>query len=133
MEAARESRCRSAASAGLVAMMPSWLAMMIEKDEFDLSPPAGTKSQFSRELKTGRSLVDEAEKGFSGARKALQGHRPRALDEAVAAEVRRQGGAGAAPSRDAARLVMHLSHHRGQLTVYLRMNDEKVQRSTDLG
>jgi hypothetical protein len=30
--------------AGLVAMMPSWLTMMIEKDEFDLSPPPGTKS-----------------------------------------------------------------------------------------
>ena len=59
--------------AGLVAMMPSWLSMMIEKDELDLSPPAGTKSQFSRELKTRQELVDEMEKGFAGARKALQG------------------------------------------------------------
>src|ERR1700704_782205 len=55
--------------AGLVAMMPSWLSMMIEKDELDLSPPAGTKSQFSRELKTRKELVDEMEKGFAGARK----------------------------------------------------------------
>ena len=30
--------------AGLVAMMPSWLTMIVEKDELDVVPPAGTKS-----------------------------------------------------------------------------------------
>ena len=46
--------------AGLVAMMPAWLAMMTEKDELDVAPQPqpGTSpppSQFSRQLKTRQS------------------------------------------------------------------------------
>src|SRR5260370_26073351 len=59
--------------AGLVAMMPSWLTMMVEKEEFDLMPPAGTKSPFQRELKTRKELVQTMEEGVAGARKARQG------------------------------------------------------------
>jgi len=112
--------------AGLVAMMPSWLSMMVETDEFDLSPPAGTKSQFSRELKTPQELVEEAGKGFAGARKALQG----TTDEHLMKPWQLKFGGKVVQEqprhvmlRDS---LMHLSHHRGQLTVYLRMNDAKV-------
>jgi hypothetical protein len=59
--------------AGLVAMMPSWLTLIVEKEELDVVPPAGTKSQFQRELKTRQELVEELEKGIAGARKALEG------------------------------------------------------------
>jgi uncharacterized damage-inducible protein DinB len=112
--------------AGLVAMMPSWLTMMIEKEEFDLSPPPGTKSPFSRELKTRRELVQAADEGVAGARKALHGTtddhlmKPWRLKVAgkVVAEQPRH-----VMLRDS---LMHLSHHRGQLTVYLRMNDVPV-------
>jgi len=112
--------------AGLVAMMPSWLTMMIEKDEFDLSPPAGTKSQFARELKTRKELVEEAEKGYAGARKALQAttdeHLMKPWQLKVAGKVVQEQPRHVM-LRDS---LMHLSHHRGQLTVYLRLNDEKV-------
>lgn len=112
--------------AGLVAMMPSWLSMMIDKDEFDLAPPAGTKSQFSRELKTRKELVDEAEKGFAGARKALEGTTDEHLMKPWQLKV------GGKVVQDQPRHVMlrdslmHLSHHRGQLTVYMRLNDVPV-------
>jgi uncharacterized damage-inducible protein DinB len=112
--------------AGLVAMMPSWLTMMIEKDEFDLAPPAGTTSQFARELNTRKELVEAAEQGFAGARKALQGTTDEHLMKPWQLKV---GGKVVQEQprhvmlRDS---LMHLSHHRGQLTVYLRMNDEKV-------
>ena len=112
--------------AGLVAMMPSWLSMMIEKDEFDLSPPAGTKSQFSRELKTRQELVDEMEKGFAGARKALQGTTD---DHLMKPWQLKMGGKVVQQQprhvmlRDS---LMHLAHHRGQLTVYQRLNDAPV-------
>ena len=59
--------------AGLVAMMPSWLTMIIDKEELDVAPPAGTKSAYQRELKTRQELVEELEKGIAGARKALEG------------------------------------------------------------
>ena len=112
--------------AGLVAMMPPWLTMMIEKDEFDLSPPAGRKSQFARELKTRKELVEEAEKGYAGARKALQAttdeHLMKPWQLKVAGKVVQEQPRHVM-LRDSLR---HLSHHRGQLTVYLRLNDEKV-------
>jgi uncharacterized damage-inducible protein DinB len=112
--------------AALVAMMPPWLTMMIEKDELDLAPPAGTKSQFARELKTRKELVEEAEKGFAGARKAFQGttdeHLMKPWQLKVAGKVVQEQPRHVM-LRDS---LMHLSHHRGQLTVYLRLNDEKV-------
>ena len=112
--------------AGLVAMMPGWLAMMIEKDEFDLSPPAGTKSQFSRELKTRKELVAAMEEGFAGARKALQGttddHLMKPWQLKMAGKVVQEHPRHVM-LRDS---LMHLAHHRGQLTVYLRLNDAPV-------
>jgi uncharacterized damage-inducible protein DinB len=112
--------------AGLVAMMPAWLTMMIEKDELDVSPPAGTKSSFQRELKTRKDRLDTLEEGMAGARKAIQGTtddhlmKPWQLKAAgkVVAEAPRY-----AMMQDA---INHLAHHRGQLTVYLRLNDLKV-------
>ncbi len=55
--------------AGLVAMMPSWLSMMIEKDEFDVVPPPGTKSQFSRQLKTRAELLQRWKKASPARRR----------------------------------------------------------------
>jgi uncharacterized damage-inducible protein DinB len=112
--------------AGLVAMMPSWLTMMAEKDEFDVAPPAGAASQFSRQLKTRADLLQAVDEGFAGARKTLQ----KTTDEHLMKPWRLKARGNVvmeAPRhvmmRDA---LMHLSHHRGQLTVYLRLNDVPV-------
>ena len=112
--------------AGLVAMMPSWLTMMIEKDELDLKPPSGTKSQFQRELKTRNDLLQALDEGAAGARKALRetndDHLMKPWRLLVAGKV----------VAEQPRYVMlqdslnHLAHHRGQLTVYLRLNDVPV-------
>lgn len=110
----------------LVAMMPSWLTMEVEQDEFDLKPPAGTPSRFAQKLTTRAELVKAMDDGFAGARKALQGTsddhlmRPWRLKVAgkVVAEAPRY-----VMMRDS---LMHLSHHRGQLTVYIRLNDLPV-------
>jgi uncharacterized damage-inducible protein DinB len=112
--------------AGLIAMMPSWLSMTIEQDEFDLMAPPGTKSPFSRQLKTRAELLQALEEGIAGAKKALQG----TTDEHLMK--RWQLKAGGKVVADHPRHVMlrdsinHLSHHRGQLTVYLRLNDVPV-------
>ncbi|HTM24271.1 MAG TPA: DinB family protein [Vicinamibacterales bacterium] len=113
--------------AGLVAMMPSWLTMMNEKDEFDVAPqtPSGG-SQFSRQLKTRQELLKAVDEGFAGARAAMEGTTDEHLMKpwrlkargSVVAEAPRH-----VMMRDA---LMHLSHHRGQLTVYLRLNDVPV-------
>jgi uncharacterized damage-inducible protein DinB len=112
--------------ASLVAMMPSWLTMMVEKDEFDVAPATPQQSQFNMALKTRADWVKAMEDGFAGAKRALQS----ATDEQlltpwrlkargnVVMEMPRHG-----MMRDS---LMHLAHHRGQLTVYLRLNNVPV-------
>jgi uncharacterized damage-inducible protein DinB len=112
--------------AGLVAMMPSWIAMMIEKDELDLNPPGGSSSSFSRQLKTNKELVQAMEEGVQAARAALQGTTDEHLMKPWRLLV-----AGKVVSEHPRHIVLrdsinHLAHHRGQLTVYLRMNEVPV-------
>jgi uncharacterized damage-inducible protein DinB len=112
--------------AGLVAMMPAWLTMMVEQEEFDVAPPSGTPSQFQRELKTRAALVKAAEEGAAGARKSLLAASDEHLMKTWRLKARGQVVA------EAPRYVMlqdtftHLAHHRGQLTVYIRLNDMPV-------
>lgn len=110
----------------LVAMMPSWLSMEIEQDEFDLNPPGGAPSKFAQKLETRAELVKTMDEGFAGARKALQGttddHLMTPWKLKVAGNVVLEGPRHVM-LRDA---LMHLSHHRGQLTVYLRLNEIPV-------
>ena len=110
----------------LVAMMPGWLTMMMERDEFDVVPQPGQASQFSQALTTRDELLKAVDAGFDGARKALESSN----DEHLMKPWRlKAGGKVVAENprhvmmRDA---LMHLSHHRGQLTVYIRMNGAPV-------
>ena len=112
--------------ASLIAMMPSWLTMEIEEEEFDLMPASKTPSKFGQQLATRAELVKAMEEGFAGARKALQG----TTDEHLMKPWKlKMGGKVVVEGprhvmlRDA---LMHIAHHRGQLTVYLRLNDVPV-------
>jgi uncharacterized damage-inducible protein DinB len=112
--------------AGLVALMPSWLTMMVAQDEFDVAPatpPAGG-SPFA--MPGHKDLATAAEKGFAGARQAIAGTTDDHLLKPWRLKARGNvvsEGTRLAMMRDA---LMHLSHHRGQLTVYLRLNDVPV-------
>lgn len=112
--------------ASLVAMMPSWVSMMIDSDEFDVAPKPGGQSQFSQPAKSRAERVKTMTEGFGAARKALQA----ATDDHLMKPWRLKAGGHVVQEhprhvmlRDA---LMHLSHHRGQLTVYLRLNDVPV-------
>ena len=112
--------------ASLVAMMPSWLSMMIERDEFDVVPQPGAPSQFSQQPKTRADRVKTLHDGFAAARKALRG----TTDDHLMKPWRLKAGGRVVQEqprhvmmRDS---LMHLAHHRGQLTVYLRLNDVPV-------
>ncbi len=112
--------------AALVAMMPAWLAMMIDKDEFDVHPPSGSSSSFARQFRTNKELVEAVDEAFAGARTAFH----RTTDEHLMKPWRLL--AGGKVVAEAPRHVMlresinHLAHHRGQLTVYLRLNNVPV-------
>jgi uncharacterized damage-inducible protein DinB len=112
--------------AGLVALMPSWLTMMITQDEFDVAPatpPAGG-SQFT--MPAHKDLAATVDKSFAGARAALAGTTDEHLLKPWRLKARGNvvaEGTRLSMMRDA---LMHLSHHRGQLTVYLRLNEVPV-------
>ena len=109
----------------LVATMPSWFPMVIQKDELDLNPPGG--SNFSQEpLRTPAALVQAHDKAVSEALEVLRKVSHEQLQKPWRLLV-----SGNVVSEEPRHVVlrdtlMHLSHHRGQLTVYLRLNEVPV-------
>jgi len=107
--------------AELVARLPSWPVFMIKQDELELttykSPP----------LRTSRELVQALDEGVAEAREALAN----TTDEHLMKPWRMLVG-GRVVSEEPRHLMLrggvfnHLAHHRGQLTVYLRLNDVPV-------
>jgi uncharacterized damage-inducible protein DinB len=109
----------------LVSTMPSWITMMLQQDEFDLNPPGGGSS-FAHKLETRKDLLAALDKGVNDARAALTNATEEQLMKPWRLLV-----AGNVVSEKARHLVLretinHLAHHRGQLTVYLRMNEVPV-------
>ena len=103
--------------AALVAMMPAWLSMMIDKDEFDLNPPGGSSSSFQRQFRTNKELVQALDDAVAGARTAFQ----RTSDEHLMKPWRLLV-AGKVVAEQPRHVMLrdsinHLAHHRGQLTV----------------
>lgn len=113
--------------ASLVAMMPSWLTMMVERSDFDLNPPEGqNSSQFAQAFQTSEELVRASNEGIAGARKALDGTHDDHLMKPWQLKVGGNVVSEKTRYEFLQETINHLAHHRGQLTVYLRMNDAKV-------
>ena len=110
--------------AGLIARMPSWISLILQRDDFDLKPAGGNFDQ--RPLRTASELVKALDESVAEARKALTG-----ATEDHLLKPWRLLVAGQVVSEEPRHVVlrdtfMHLSHHRGQLTVYLRLNGAPV-------
>jgi uncharacterized damage-inducible protein DinB len=110
--------------AGLVATMPGWIAAMIELDELDVTAAGEYKT---RSLGTRRELLEAFDKAVGKARAALAA----TTDEHLMTSWKMLAGGHVVSEqpryvaiRDGA--LNHLAHHRGQLTVYLRLNDAPV-------
>jgi uncharacterized damage-inducible protein DinB len=106
--------------ASLVATMPSWVEMMVARDELDLSPPSG-QGQRPPQWSTPEDLLAVHERCVVGALAALRATDDPHLDGRwrllVAGHV-----VGESPRHVfIADTFTHLAHHRGQLTVYLRL------------
>jgi len=109
----------------LVAGMPGWLPLIINKDELDLNPPGGS-SYSQKPLRTAAELVRALEEGAAQGRQALasttEEHLQKPWRLLVSGKV-----VSEQPRHIAVRdTFAHLAHHRGQLTVYLRLNDVPV-------
>jgi uncharacterized damage-inducible protein DinB len=113
--------------ATIVATIPAWLEMVVNMDELDINPPGGPKFR-PQPWKTRKDLLDQFEASLKKGREVLQHtsddrlfntkwrmlNNGQLMSEQVRYEALRDG------------VLNHMAHHRGQLTVYLRLNEEKV-------
>ena len=105
--------------AGLVASMPSWISLIIDQDELDLTPPPGS-GQYQQPATDKLAEVHEA--NVAKGRAALSNTND---DYLLSTNWRLRAG-GAVVLDQPRHIVLsdtfnHLAHHRGQLTVYLRL------------
>jgi uncharacterized damage-inducible protein DinB len=110
--------------AGLVASMPSWVTLVIDQDELDLTPPSG-KGQF--QPPPTNQLVEALDGHVAKARASLS----KTNDEYLLTTKWNLRAGGQIVLSDLRHIVLrdtlnHLSHHRGQLTVYLRLLNQPV-------
>ena len=111
--------------ASLIATMPGWIAAMIKDDELDLSAPGELQQPGFR---TNRELLEGFDKMVARAREALSS----TTDEHLTTTSWRLLVQGRVVSEEVRYVAIrdgalnHLAHHRGQLTVYLRLNDIPV-------
>jgi uncharacterized damage-inducible protein DinB len=110
--------------AGLVATMPSWVSFVIDRDELDLTPPPG-EGQYQPPGTD--KLVQVLEKNVADARASLS----KTNDDFLVTTNWRLRAGGQVVMDLPRHIVLrdtlsHLAHHRGQLTVYLRLNDRTV-------
>jgi len=112
--------------ASLVATMPAWVVSMVKQDELDLRSPAAEKFR-PLEWKSREELIAALDAGVAEAREALQN----TTDEHLMKPWKLVVG-GHVASENARHVMIadsvfnHLAHHRGQLTVYLRLNNASV-------
>lgn len=109
----------------MVATIPSWLAMIVNQDSLDIAPKDGQGFR-PPQSQTAGEFVKALEAAAEGARSALRG----TTDDFL--QTRWQLLSGGTVVADKARHEMlrdtinHWVHHRGQMTVYLRLMGAKV-------
>ena len=107
--------------AGLVASMPSWVSLIVEQDELDVNPPAG-RGQYQQPSTD--KLIEVHDTHVAKARRTLES----TTDDFLMTTNWRLLAGGHVVMNVPRHIVLrdtlnHLAHHRGQLTVYLRMRD----------
>ncbi len=112
--------------AALVATMPGWAEFMIERDELDLGGSEGEAFK-THAFATKEEMLKKFEEGLERSRKALKNtteeHLLKPWRFAMGGQTLFEAPRYQVLSES---LFCHLAHHRGQLTVYLRLNDAKV-------
>jgi len=113
--------------ATIVATTPAWIEMVMKMDEVDINPVGGSK--FNTEpWKTRGDLLQQFEASLQKGKEILQ----KTTDEHLFNTKWRMLSAGRLMMEqtryEAIRegVINHMAHHRGQLTVYLRLTGETV-------
>jgi uncharacterized damage-inducible protein DinB len=104
----------------IVAEIPKWIHWAVEHSDIEFSTFEHFKPASTAEL------VKHFEENLEAARSALQNMSDEALEEAF--DLKNEGRVVFSSSKKETigSSINHLVHHRGQLTVYLRLNDITV-------
>jgi len=112
--------------ASLVASMLGWIALIVNREALDLDAPEGEEFR-TKTLNTKAELLTSLDNAVANARRALESTTDDHLAKPWAFKI------GGNPVSQNPRSIMiadavlsHLAHHRGQLTVYLRLLEAKV-------
>ena len=110
--------------AGLVAAMPSWINLIIDQDELNLTPPEG---QGTFQQPATNTLVAVHDANVQKGRESLT----KTTDEYLMTTNWKLLAGGKVVMDQPRHVVLrdtlnHLAHHRGQLTVYLRLAGSTV-------
>lgn len=111
--------------AALVATMPGWVALMVNHDELDLN--GNGKSFRTRAVASREELLALLDRGVADSRQALE----KTTEEHLRKPWKLTMGPQVLSYSPRYSSIMdgalsHLAHHRGQLTVYLRLNEASV-------
>jgi uncharacterized damage-inducible protein DinB len=112
--------------AALVATMPAWIISMIKQDEFDMKSKEAEAFK-PLEWQTRSDLLAALDRSVAGAREAL-----RSTDDQHLLTPWKFVVGGHVVSQNPRHVMIadsvfsHLAHHRGQLTVYLRLTAASV-------
>src|SRR5579871_5436431 len=111
------------ALAGHIAMIPGWAKMTLETKDFDMNPPGGQPVQMPQP-KSKAEVLALFDQGVPAARAAIAA----ASDESLMQPWSLLNGGKPIFSMPRvavlrSMIMNHMIHHRGQLGVYLRMND----------
>jgi uncharacterized damage-inducible protein DinB len=102
-----------------------WISMQISQDELDIAPKDGSKFEMKRH-ETSAEFVAALDKAAADARAAFE----KTSDEHLMTnwQLKAAGNVVAeAPRHEMIQdSLLHLAHHRGQMTVYLRLLGAKV-------
>ena len=113
------------ALANMVATIPMWINMEINQDELDVAPTDGSKMEQKR-MDSSEELLKALDKTAADLRSALEKTTDEHLMTSWRLLARGQVVIEAPRYEMIQDTINHWSHHRGQMTVYLRLMGAKV-------
>jgi uncharacterized damage-inducible protein DinB len=111
--------------ADMVAIIPTWIAMQVTKDELDIAPKEGS-NVVSEPKTTSAALVQALDAAVIQARDALTATTDEHLETNWQLKVKDKVVQEAPRFQMIQDTFCHWAHHRGQMTVYLRLMGAKV-------
>ncbi|MQA31779.1 MAG: damage-inducible protein DinB [Luteitalea sp.] len=111
--------------ADMVATIPMWITMQIARNELDVAPTDGGQMKQTRK-ETSAALVEALDESATGAREAFQKTSEEHLMTWWRLLARGQVVMEAPRHVMIRDTINHWAHHRGQMTVYLRLMGARV-------